>query len=115
LHEFSTAQKILEVVLSEAGKNGARKVTAIELIIGEFNNIVPEALLFSLEVLSENTMAAGARVDLERKPVTVRCRCCRKEDRLESPHLFACPACGAGDVEITGGRELAVASLDVES
>jgi hydrogenase nickel incorporation protein HypA/HybF len=114
MHEFSIAQKIVNLVLEEGEKHDARKVTEIELLIGEFNNIVPESLLFSMEVLSKGTIAEGAAVRIEKDPVKIACRGCGAEGAPADPLVFVCPACGSPGVEIRGGRALNVVGFSIE-
>ena len=66
---------------------------------------------FGLEVLGRETLAAGARVEIERPPVQVSCPACGAEPELEDWEPL-CPECGAPGLTILQGEELRVESFE---
>jgi len=113
MHEVAIAEALVEQVLRVAGENRLRRVAAINLRIGKLQAVVPEALLFALEVILEDTVAAGAAVNIEEVPCRVRCSSCGGEFETDEWSLF-CPRCENGAVEVTAGRELIFDSLEGE-
>ena len=64
MHELSLVQGIFDSVIPVARQNGATKITGIKLTIGEMTMVVPEAMEFAFEALSEDdrcSMAACSR------------------------------------------------------
>ena len=53
MHEMSLCQGIFDSVVPVAKANGATKITEITLTIGDMTMVVPEAMEFAFEALSE--------------------------------------------------------------
>jgi hydrogenase nickel incorporation protein HypA/HybF len=113
MHEMSVTMSLLDLILEEAGKAGASKITGVNIVLGEMTGIIDHYVQANFELLSQNTPAEGAKLSFQNIPRQVRCRHCA--------HLFqpaelewACPRCQSVDIEITGGRELYVESIEVE-
>jgi len=64
-------------------------------------------------IVSKETIAEGACLSFEMVPTIARCQGC---DRLFELKEFdwACPDCGGNSMEIVGGKELFVESIEVE-
>ena len=113
MHELAITQSMLDIVLEQAKKAEAKKVSRINLVIGEMTGVVNECIQFYIGFLSKGTVAEGAELSLTMVPGTVRCHSC---DKLFEPKEFdwTCPYCQGQDVEIIGGKELFVESIEVE-
>lgn len=106
-------QSALNVALDQAQKAGARQVLAIRLRIGALSGVVPEALEFAFEALRPGTLAEKAELAIESVPARFWCAACSCE--FVSDDLFAeCPGCHRPSGELRAGRELEVASLEIE-
>jgi hydrogenase nickel incorporation protein HypA/HybF len=110
MHELSIAEAIVAVADRHAG---GRRVSRVEVSVGHLRQVVPSALAFAFELVSEGTAVEGAELVLEEVPAAGRCRACGAESRFDGFPL-ACRACGGHDVEVTAGEELQVESLDLE-
>lgn len=113
MHEFSIATSLLEIVSQEALACQGAKVKAVRLKIGTLSGVVPEALEFAFQVLSEGTVAEGARLVIERVALCIACNACGTASTPADPFIL-CPLCGSGDVEIRAGRELDIESMEIE-
>jgi len=113
MHEFAITQSMLDLVLEQAKKAGAREVGKINLIIGEMCGVVEEPVRFYFGFLSKGTIAERATLSFTMVPATARCRRCGKVFEL-GEFEWACPDCGGDGLEITGGKELCVESIEVE-
>ena len=111
MHELSIAQSLLEIVLDEAGKNGLERVRVIKLQVGEFAAVVPDSLTFCFELVSRDTLASGAVLEIETIPIVSRCVQCGAMFEVEN-QVFLCPECGEPVFEIVSGRELSVSSIE---
>jgi hydrogenase nickel incorporation protein HypA/HybF len=113
VHEFSIMQSALNQALREARQAGAVRVHEIRLRVGALSGVVPEALQFAFEALTPGTLAEGARLTIENVPARFWCNACLRE--FVSANLYAeCPLCGHPSAELRAGRELELASLEVE-
>jgi hydrogenase nickel incorporation protein HypA/HybF len=114
MHESSLAQSALDLVLSTARTNGAERVTAVRIAVGDLAQADGDTVAFWFGILAEGTEADGAEVTIERVKASARCKLCGNEfDVLPPRWAVRCPACG-GDGELSAGRDLRVTSIDVE-
>jgi hydrogenase nickel incorporation protein HypA/HybF len=103
----------LSVALEQAQKAGARRLLVIRLRIGALSGVVPEALEFAFEALAAGTMAEQAKMVIENVPARFWCGDCARE--FEAGELFSeCPHCGKPSAELRAGREMEVASLEID-
>ena len=110
MHELSIADAVLGIASRHA--NG-RRVTRVELRVGHLRQVVPDALEFAWQLVTQGTQMDGAELAIEEVPAIVRCDACGAESALKGfPAL--CAACGSASVEVTGGDELLVDSLELE-
>ena len=110
MHELSVTQGILDIALKHAG---ARKITQINLVIGQFSSIVDDSVQFYWDLISKDTMAEGAQLHFERIPGEMTCQQCGQVFQ-PTDETFDCPACSSPLVKITNGEEFQVESIDVE-
>lgn len=113
MHELAITEGIMRVALPAAEKNGAKKILEIRLKIGELSGVIPGCVEEYFSMLSEGTIAEGARIVAETVPAALECRACGYRGRADR-RLRGCPSCGGKDIRITGGREYYVDSLKVE-
>ena len=106
-------QSALNLALDQVQQAGASRVHAIRLRIGVLSGVIPDALQFAFEALADGTPAEGAQLIIEDVPARFWCIPCSKE--FESPNLMAqCPDCRGLSGELRAGREMEVASLEVD-
>lgn len=112
MHELSVAISLIEQLEQVARREGARRITAVHLLVGALSGVEREPLEFCFPMAAEGTLAEGARLEIEEVPVGLRCRRCGAEATSGELPL-ACPRCGAPAIEITAGRELKVRAMEV--
>jgi hydrogenase nickel incorporation protein HypA/HybF len=106
-------QSALTLALDEARKAGAKRVYGLRLRIGALSGVVPEALQFAFEALAPGTLAEGALLGIEHVPARFWCGPCSQEFTAED--LFSdCPVCRTPSRELRAGREMEIASLEIE-
>ena len=110
MHELSIAEAVVDIAARHAA---GRPVSVVELKVGHLRQVVPSALEFAFELVTQGTTLDGAELVLEDVPAAGLCRACGRESRLDGFPLN-CRSCGSADVEIVSGEELQVESLDVE-
>jgi len=109
---MSIAQNIVDIAVAAAEREGAGKITGVNLLAGEARAIVPEQLTFCFGIAAEGTIAGGAQLNLEIVPVKGRCRKC-SGDFVIKDFEYICPQCESSDIEITGGTELRIKDIEV--
>ena len=114
MHELAVTQSILEISLGYANEAGAKQITGINLVIGEFASIVDDSVQFYWETLAEGTIAQGAILHFERISGEMTCTNCKTVFHPKDTD-FSCPNCSSLFVQITKGDEFRVDSIDVES
>jgi hydrogenase nickel incorporation protein HypA/HybF len=108
MHELSIAEELLGIIFENAERAGVKKVSEVNLRIGAFSGIMPDALRFAFEVLSQEKMTSGAKLNIEEiKPrlVCQRCQCVLDADESR------CPGCGSEEIIAEGGHELQIVSF----
>ena len=110
MHELPVTEGILKIATEAAG---GRQITVIHLLIGELSSIIDDSIQFYFDMLSKGTVAEGAVLDFERRPATVACRDCGHSFEVRAPLPAACPHCSGIRLQVTGGRELRVDSIEV--
>ena len=113
MHEQSIVESLLSIAIENAEKARATKILRIYLVVGELSGVVEESVDFYFSFLSKDTIAAEASIFYNRISAQLRCRNC---DTIFTPEKldFHCPECQEEQIEIIGGRELYIDSLEVE-
>jgi hydrogenase nickel incorporation protein HypA/HybF len=111
MHELSIAQAVVAIAARHAD---GRQVRRVELKVGYLRQVVPSALEFSFQLLSEGTTMDGAELVIEEIPARGRCRACATETEM-SDFPLRCARCGGLDLELLAGEELLVDALELES
>jgi hydrogenase nickel incorporation protein HypA/HybF len=114
VHELSIAQSLLEIVQEEGQKHSLECVKVIRIQVGALAAVVPESLTFCFELVSKDTLAAGASLEIETVPVIARCSRCDILFEVEN-QMFLCPQCGDPTLELVSGRDLSIVSIEGET
>ncbi|MHB8772182.1 MAG: hydrogenase maturation nickel metallochaperone HypA/HybF [Syntrophales bacterium] len=115
MHELSVTESLLQVVLRHAGAGGAVRVVSVSVRIGALSDLVNEWMQRYFDYLSRGTIAEGARIRIERIPVTFRCDACGAVFPADprSREAIRCPGCGSEAMTLATGRECFVAGIEV--
>lgn len=114
MHELPVTESVLAIALEAAQNNGGGRVIAINLVIGEMASIVDDSVQFYFDILSKDTLAAGAALSFRRAPATATCLDCQRQTPVKPPLLPVCPVCGSNKLVVTGGKEFFVESIEVD-
>lgn len=113
MHEMGIISGVLDAVNASAADAGAERVLAVNLRVGVMTEAVEDALMFAFEALSEGTLCEGAELMIEWVQPKSLCMECATEFTHDRFHR-ACPACGGFETVIIEGRELEIASIEVD-
>jgi len=116
MHEFSICQTLVTAVLKELGKVKGKKIRLkkVRASAGQYRRIVPASLKFAYKILTKDTPAEGSLLLVKSIPIKLKCNKCGWQG-LASDICFVCRKCGGVDLEIIGGKELCLESIEVES
>jgi hydrogenase nickel incorporation protein HypA/HybF len=114
LHELSIAESLLDIIVEEARTHKLERIKKIKLLVGEFAAVVPESLTFCFELVSRDTIAEGAVLEIESVAIVARCDKCDLTFTVQDK-VFLCPRCDDPVFELVSGRELSVSSIEGET
>lgn len=114
MHESSLAHSILEIVDEKCREQGCTTVESITVRLGKATGVMPESLQFAFDALKEPTVAKDAMMTIEIVQVGGRCSTCGRDfDVPDAQYIFACPLCGSKEFEISRGREMEIAEMEM--
>ena len=113
MHEVSIMQEAVRLAVETARSAGASRVLALRLRVGSLSGAVPEAMRFAFDVVCRDTIAQGASLEIEPVPAACWCAGCRREFECED-FVNECPHCHALSGELRRGRELEIASVELQ-
>lgn len=113
MHEMGIMEGVLDSALKSAQQAHALRIRKITLSIGDMTECIDDALQFSFEILSENTLAQGATLVLNKVSPRSVCLDCRKEFDHDRFHR-QCPYCQSYSTDLIAGRELSIDSIEVD-
>jgi len=113
MHELPVAQSILDIALKHAQKADARRILVLHIVMGELSTLVDDSIQFYWDLIAENTIAQGAKLQFERVPAEFQCMVCFEKFKPDGRE-YACPRCGSLGVKIISGEEFSLAAIDVE-
>jgi hydrogenase nickel incorporation protein HypA/HybF len=113
MHEASLAQDLLALVEGTAHAHSAIAVTSAKIELGALSCVSAEALVFAFAAMRRGTIAEHCELVIERTPLVVTCPTCGVTGATDATDP-CCPGCGRGPVEVVGGREMRLVSIDVE-
>jgi hydrogenase nickel incorporation protein HypA/HybF len=111
MHELAVTESLLQLALHHA--NGYR-VTDLYVVIGQLSSFVDDSVQFYWDIVSEGTLAEGARLHFQRVPAEIKCTNCQHLYRL-SGNQMACPTCGSTQARLVSGDEFHLEAIDVDS
>ena len=108
MHELAITQSVVDMVVE---RMAGRRVAIVRVRVGELSGVVPDAMrsATSWSPRAPTWRAPGWR---SRQPrARAHCRDCGQDFAL--PDLIMLCPCGSADVQLIGGRELEVASVEL--
>ena len=112
MHEQSIVSYLLSAALEDAEENNAEKIVSLKLVVGELTGVEKDAVDFYFGFMSKGTIAEGAAIEYEYTKPQLRCRECDIIFPREGLK-FNCPKCSKKAIEMVGGRELYIESMEI--
>ncbi len=136
MHEWALAESILTAAVEAAEKEKLKKITEINIALGELQQIEIDIFRFALDqiIKEQGGKLKKVKIKIENEKSTLKCKICEhiwnfsdilkklNESESESIHFIPevafvhtrCPKCGSPDFEITSGRGVSITSLKGE-
>ena len=112
MHEMSLAEGILQIVADTARSSNVRRVQAVRLELGALSHVERDALRFCFDVVTRDSVAEGARLEIVETPGRAWCMPCGTSVPLQRLG-DACPHCGSYQLQVTQGEEMRVRDIEV--
>jgi hydrogenase nickel incorporation protein HypA/HybF len=112
MHEQSIVASLLALALEDAKRGNASRIKSIKLVVGELTGVEKDAVNFYFGFMTKGTIAEGAILEFNYTKPQLRCRECDiifPRNGLE----FNCPQCNKKAIELVGGRELYIDSMEI--
>ncbi len=113
MHEMSLCEGVLQVLQTEAKRQGFNKVKTVWLEIGDLSSVEPDAMRFSFDVVMQNSLAQDALLEIIHLPGVAWCMQCAKNVAAKKRYA-ACPDCGSYQLQIVSGDAMRIKELEVE-
>lgn len=113
MHEMSICESVVQMLEEQAAVHSYTRVKAVWLEIGPLAGVEPEALTFCFDAVTRGTLAEKARLEIVHTPVAAWCMPCGKSVGIAN-RFDSCPDCGSHQLQITGGNELRIKSMEVD-
>ncbi len=115
MHELQVTERILSIVVSHAEKNKVQKVMSIALRVGELSDLEDEWIQHYFDYLAKETVAAGAKLKIERVPVVMRCNDCSNSFQIDVKERkeIVCPECDSKSCVLISGRDYYIKDMEV--
>ena len=113
MHELSITESILKIALQHAEQAGAKRITQLNLVIGELSGVVGESVQFYWDMIAQDTIAEGSKLHFECVPASLRCLNCEHVFPMDG-RSYMCPECGESRGVAAGGDDFRLESIEVE-
>lgn len=109
MHELGITRNLVAIVADAAQ---GRRVRRVLLEIGEHSAILPDAVRFCYDVVSQGTVLQGSALEILMVAPGWHCSDCGAVQDRAAEH---CPTCGHGPLRRRSGDELNIKAMEVET
>lgn len=113
MHELTVVSNIFKIILETAENNNLSKISKISLKVGRQRHLSSDLMEFAFNSVSNNTIAAGATLDIKKVDIKMLCRSCGR-DFIVKDNTYLCIFCGAPGLETISGKDLLIESIEGE-
>ena len=101
-------------MLETAEKHGVTKILKIHLEVGELNGLKAEWIQHYFDMLSKDTLADGAEIEIHTRPSQFTCHDCDEVFSLDlkSVSEVNCPKCEGTNCSLSGGSEFYIRDME---
>ncbi|MGN1023801.1 MAG: hydrogenase maturation nickel metallochaperone HypA [Lachnospiraceae bacterium] len=111
MHELGIVLHVIEMAEQAAKESGAKKVTELDLEVGEVSTVVPDYFRDCYNwAIQRSEIMRGCRLNLVVIEGISCCRDCGATYKTTA-HGRICPHCGSGNTCLVTGRDVVVRSI----
>ena len=114
MHEYPATKAIIKIAEDKGKEVNARKVTRIDLVVGEYSGLVADSIQLYFDEIGKGTLCEGALLKIEEIKAQWKCPDCDIYF-IRKPLSFACPQCGKDGEPSERGREFYVKSIEIQT
>ena len=108
MHELGLCTSIVDAIERRAGE---RHVANVRVRVGRLHHVHPDAFDQSFAIAAMGTVAEQASAELVLVPVAAHCSGCDGAWECDDVPL-ACPTCESVNIDLVGGDELVLESVE---
>ena len=112
MHELGLADALLKMVDRLVKEEGAEKVVAVTISIGDLSGVVPHFMSDAWEAVIDGTPYDGVPLHIETVPGAAQCLECGEQFLVDVKRM-RCPHCGGGKLTPVSGRDMTIEEIDV--
>jgi hydrogenase nickel incorporation protein HypA/HybF len=114
MHELSLMTGLLDIVHTYEQMHRFKRVNSLKLAFGRLSCIDSGALQFAFNLQSQGTIAEGAALLFDIRPIILFCSTCDRKMTIEQ-YPSSCPQCQGDNVVMQGGGEpLQLVEMEVD-
>lgn len=113
MHETVLMQNLIETTLQVLKNRNITRVDCVVISVGKFSNVLPDALSFAFQALTQDGILKGAKLEIENLPAAARCEACGYEYQADVFPLI-CPLCKSRSFIIISGEEVYIQNIYCE-
>ena len=114
MHELSIVASIVDSVTDSLAAYPGARVKEVRLRVGALASVIEDSLQFCYGIATDGTALEGSKLVVHMLPVLVHCAACGADAELPSLQSFRCPRCDEPVTDLRQGRELEIASIEIE-
>ncbi|MQN01361.1 MAG: hydrogenase maturation nickel metallochaperone HypA [Lachnospiraceae bacterium] len=114
MHELSYMMRMVDTALEACKKNDLKKVTEMEISVGEATGLIPHYLKDYYPKCVKGTILEGSDLTVHFIPVMAKCSDCGSEYQPSKENDYRCPNCKSFKAVIVHGREFTLNRLTGE-
>ncbi|HEY8350206.1 MAG TPA: hydrogenase maturation nickel metallochaperone HypA [Clostridiales bacterium] len=113
MHETALVRNLLATVEQVILEHNVRKVNRVVISVGKLANVLPDALTFAFEAMTQDGPMKGAELEIRSVPAVARCDDCGYEYQADGFPII-CPFCKSNSFRIISGEEVYIDSIEYE-
>lgn len=113
MHERSLVKTLIEQILEEQRIRDLGRIHEVRLQIGAFSGVEPTLVASAFAEMSSAYWDREVQLQIDVVPLDAMCRNCGNQFHVPN-FRFTCPLCLSGDVQVTAGEGMQLASIRAE-